>query len=63
VLAARAVRPSALSCHASGEGGSRARLTLFQRNLERAVRSRAELVEEVAHAIAHELGHPERATA
>lgn len=35
------------------------RLVLHQRNLERACRSRGELVEETAHAIAHALGHPE----
>ena len=36
------------------------RIVLHQRVLERACRSRGELVEEIAHAIAHALGHPER---
>lgn len=36
------------------------RIVLHQRLLERSCRSRGELVEEIAHAIAHALGHPER---
>lgn len=41
------------------EVGGEPMMLLFQRNLERAVRARPELIEEIAHAIAHELGHPE----
>jgi hypothetical protein len=39
--------------------GDPKRLVLHQRNLERACRSRGELVEETAHAICHACGHPE----
>jgi tetratricopeptide (TPR) repeat protein len=35
------------------------RIVLHQRNLERACRTRGELVEEIAHAVAHAFGHPE----
>lgn len=64
MLADMRARPSALSLLANepdGAGGPRERpaIVLFQRNIERAVRTRAELVDEIVHSIAHELGHPE----
>lgn len=59
LLADGIVRPSA--CSTEEERDGRVVLTLFQRNLERMSRTRAELVDEIAHAIAHELGHPEAA--
>jgi tetratricopeptide (TPR) repeat protein len=60
-LADGLVRPSVLALRGRPDGAGSTPLVLYQRNLERAVRSRAELVEEIAHAVAHELGHPERA--
>lgn len=61
LMADRRVRPSTLSLRGRRGSGGRLSLTLFQRNLERTARSRAELVKEIAHAIAHDLGHPESA--
>lgn len=58
-LADGLVRPSVLATRGLPDGTGRTPLVLYQRNLERSVRSRAELVEEIAHAVAHELGHPE----
>ena len=55
LLADHVLRPSAPLIIMSAPD----RLVLHQRNLERACRSRAELVEEIAHAIAHGHGHPE----
>jgi tetratricopeptide (TPR) repeat protein len=55
LLADRVVRPSAPLVLL----GDPKRLVLHQRNLERACRSRGELVEETAHAICHACGHPE----
>ena len=57
LLADHVLRPSAPIALLSGPE----RLVLFQRNLERACRSRGELVEEIAHAISHVFGHPELA--
>jgi tetratricopeptide (TPR) repeat protein len=59
LMAEGAVRPSACSYHEEREG--RLVVRLFQRNVERLVRTRAELVDEIAHAVSHELGHPEAA--
>jgi tetratricopeptide (TPR) repeat protein len=61
LLADGRLPPSALCFRGAPERGGATPLILYQRNLEHAVRSRAELVEEIAHAIAHELGHPEQA--
>ena len=61
-LADALLRPSALVRRVPPSGGrERLRLVVYRRNVERVVRSRAELVEELAHAVAHELGHPEQA--
>ena len=57
-LADGLVRPSALVRR--GPGAGPVRLVIYRRNVERIVRSRAEVVEEIGHAIAHELGHPEQ---
>lgn len=59
-LADGLLRSSVLASRGRPDGAGCTPLTLYQRNLERVVRSRSELVEEIAHAVAHELGHPER---
>jgi tetratricopeptide (TPR) repeat protein len=57
LLAEGDARPSSTALQLEDDGVPA--LVLFQRNLERGVRTRPELVEEIAHAVAHELGHPE----
>jgi predicted Zn-dependent protease with MMP-like domain len=52
-------RPSVMALRREDAAGIT--IELFQRNIERASRTRAEVVEEIAHSIAHELGHPEGA--
>jgi tetratricopeptide (TPR) repeat protein len=59
LLADGILPPSALAHHVRAYGDALPRLLLFQRNFERYARSRADLVQEVAHSISHELGHPE----
>lgn len=62
LLARRHVRPSALTTRQNAhDRAGEDRLIVFQRCVEWLARNRAQVVDEVAHAIAHELGHPERA--
>jgi tetratricopeptide (TPR) repeat protein len=57
-LADGTMRPSGVAHRGRTPASGATPLVLYQRNFERAVRSRTELVEEIAHALSHELGHP-----
>lgn len=60
LLAQRRARASSLAARvAPPERTGSERLLIFQRPAEWLVRTRAQAVDEIAHAIAHELGHPE----
>ncbi len=57
LLAEGILRASATSARL--HDGDREVIVLFQRNLERLGRTRADVVEEIVHALSHEVGHPE----
>lgn len=60
LLAQRHARPTSLVARVPArERGTEERMLIFQRPIEWLVRTRAQAVDEIAHAISHELGHPE----